>query len=67
MLLLGAQQSDSVIYIYFFFRIFSFIGYYKILKILQDIEYFIITQVPAPYSKFLLLQTLLSKTFFISF
>ena len=66
MLLLDAQQSDSVIYI-FFFRIFSFIGYYKIFKILQDIEYFIITQVPAPYSKFLLLQTLLSKTFFISF
>ena len=34
-LLSSVQQSDSVIYIHIFFRLFSTIGYYKILNIKQ--------------------------------
>ena len=30
MLVSGVQQSDSVMYMYFFFRLFSIIDYYKI-------------------------------------
>ena len=58
MLVLGVQQNDSVI---FFFQIFF---HYRLL---QDIQYPVIAQFPVLDSKFLLLQTLLSKTVFISF